>query len=39
MPSGADSSASISFSLRRATGLVILREMPPPRAVLGISTQ
>ena len=29
----------ISFSRRRSVAEVILREMPPPRGELGISTQ
>ena len=39
MPSGMSSSPTISLSLRRDVVLVILREIPPPRALLGISTQ
>ena len=39
MPSGTSSSCAISLSRERSSGLVILRLMPPPRAVLGISTE
>ena len=39
MPFGMSSSAMISFSRRRSAAEVILREMPPPRGELGISTQ
>jgi hypothetical protein len=39
MPRGTSSSPAISRSRLRSTALVILRLMPPPRAVFGISTQ
>ena len=39
MPSGTSSSSAIDFNRLRSWLLVILREMPPPRAVLGISTE
>ena len=35
MPSGTSSSAAIAFSRLRSAALVILREMPPPRAGVG----
>ncbi len=39
MPRGIASSAVISFSRRRSAAEVILRDTPPPRSELGISTQ
>jgi hypothetical protein len=38
MPSGTSSSTAISLRRFRSAALVIFREMPPPRPVLGIST-
>ena len=35
MPSGTSSSDAIFFRRLRSVGCVILREMPPPRAVFG----
>jgi len=39
MPSGTSRSSAIALRRLRSWALVILREMPPPRAVLGISTE
>ncbi len=39
IPSGTSSSWAISLSRLRSSMLVILRLMPPPRAVLGINTE
>ncbi len=39
IPSGTSSSCTTSFRRLRSTALVILREMPPPRAVFGMSTE
>ena len=38
-PSGTVIELEISFSFLRSAALVILRLIPPPRAVFGISTQ
>ena len=38
MPSGTSSSWAMALRRLRSCGWVILREMPPPRPVLGIST-
>ena len=39
MPSGTSSSSAMPLRRLRSWALVILREMPPPRAVFGISTR
>ncbi|BAE52043.1 hypothetical protein amb3239 [Paramagnetospirillum magneticum AMB-1] len=39
MPSGMSISLAMDFRRRRSVALTILRDTPPPRAVLGISTQ
>ena len=39
MPLGTSSDATADFSRRLSVIEVILRLMPPPRAVLGMSTQ
>ena len=39
IPDGTVIEPEISFSFLRSAALVILREMPPPRAVFGIKTQ
>ncbi len=38
MPSGTSRSCTTSFSRERSCAEVILRLMPPPRAVFGINT-